>query len=421
MGHFVFLAGSYYPDFSAVGYCGYQVQKCLLADSKTTVVSFKNNASQSMEEVHLGIRIQRIETDWMRRRNRVQDERGVLAAARLFGLRSWGAIRRLVSRQTIDQSLVRAYLDRLNHLEPRPSAIVPLVFPFEAVLAALEYKESNPDVAVFPYLFDDFVESGSLHVLKIARWLKRGRHLCLERTMLEQADAVLSMHPLRKHFERNFDRRLLGKITFLEHPLLSKPQEYPKRSTDKNVRLCFTGSLIRKVREPDYLLNLLRKLRIDIPLYADFFVMGNDAVKVRTEKIGNLIHIVNHGRVSKDQADRAVQNADILINIGEAKGQQISSKIFEYMSTGKPIVHLAYVENDAVSKILEKYPLALSLIQSYSYMNENVRRIEEFILKTRRRQLSFEDVKKIFPEALPETTSAHLTSLVHQFHKNHFK
>jgi TPP-dependent 2-oxoacid decarboxylase len=146
--------------------------------------------------------------------------------------------------------------------------------------------------------------------------------------------------------------------------------------------------------------------------------MGNAAHKIRTETIGGSVHIVNHGRVSKSEADAAVRSADILVNIGEAKGKQVSSKIFEYMSTGKPIIHLAYVEDDAVSKILEKYPLALCLVQNLLYKDANVRLTEKHITENRSKVLSFEDVKSIYPEALPETTGALLGELVRHHSSN---
>ncbi len=410
MSRLIFLVGSYYPDFSAVGYCAYQVQKCLAGDFDITVVAFRNDSAQPLEEFHEGMRILRIETIGMKRRNAAKSASGRWAGVRLLVLRAQGAMQRLIARETVDRSLVNAYLDRLSTMAPQPSAIVPLVFPFETVLAALDYKRINPNIQVFPYLFDDFVESGSLHVSKIARGLKRGRHLRLERRMLEEAEAILSMHPLREHFEINFDKPLVDKITFLEHPLLITTQERPRPPDDCITRLCFTGSLIRKVREPDYLLDVLSSIRTSTQLRADFYVMGNDADKVRTKTVGDAIQIVNHGQVPKTEADTAVRNANILINIGEVQGKQVSSKIFEYMATGKPIIHFAYVEDDVVSKILAKYPLALCLIQDRRQFDANVRRIEKHIAKNRSKALPFEDVKANYPEALPENTGGILSS-----------
>ncbi len=412
MKHVAFIIGSYYPDFSAVGYCAYQVQKYLVDDFRISVVSLRNDLAQPLDETLGQIEIHRVETRHLKRRNALMKGTGVRARGLLFLLRIWGAVKRLLSPETIDRALVDAYLNQLNGMEQKPDAIVPLVFPFESVVAALAYKKDNPDVAVYPYLFDDFVESGSLHVLAIARIFKQRRHLRLERKMLEEADAVLSMNPLREHFERHFETSLLEKILYQEHPLLTRPARTGPAPDDRVTKMCFTGSLTKKVREPDYLLCLLRASRAGVFIRADFYVMGNDADKVKNEKLDDAIEIVNHGRVPKPVADDAVSDAHILLNLGEVRGKQISSKIFEYMSTGKPIVHLAYVKNDAVSKILEKYPLALCLEQDRGRFEENVSLLSEFIDKHRSSRLAFAEVEALYPEALPSVTASIIKHLV---------
>ena len=415
-----FLVGSFHPDFSAVGYCAYQVQKCLTDEFDISVISFRSGSSQPLEERLDAIHVHRIETDDMRARAKALAGAGPKAHARLMALRLKGAARRLLSPVTIDQSLVRAYQARLEEMIPRPEVIVPVVFPFETILAALAFKRAHPEVTVIPYLFDDFVDSGSLHVLKLARALKRGRHLKLERQMLEQADAVLSMNPLRAHFERYFSSRLREKITFLEHPLLTPPATaWPQPKDDGVTRLCYTGALVRKVRDPDYLRALLRALRPGQTVRADFFVMGSAATKIPTESVGDAVQIVNHGRVPKPEADAAVQSADILLNIGEVQGKQISSKIFEYMATGKPIIHISYVESDAVTKVLARYPLALCIVADRHQFDANVRRVEAFIANNRSKELPYEAVKAIYPVALPETTAAQLRIWLPRVDKDH--
>lgn len=405
MRHIVFLLGSYYPNFSAVGYCVHQVIKCLKKDSEITVIAFRNDSSQLLEDGYEGIKILRIETEDIRRRNLLRSLGSRIARLRTYALRARGALKRLLAPETVDQSLISSYVECLNSLLERPSTVVPVVFPFETILAALEYKKTYSDVKMVPYLFDNFVDSGSLHVLGIAGRVKRKRHLRLEREMLSEADAVVSMQPLRVHFERYFEASLVQKIAFVEHPLLAQPEECAPRSEDGMIRLCFAGSLIRNVREPSYLVKLLRGLRVSTKVHADFFVMGNAADRIRTQTLRNSISIVNHGCVPKREADAAVFSADILLNIGEIRGKQISSKIFEYISTGKPIVHLAYVENDAVTEILRRYPLALCLIQDRLNFERNLKSVEEFIVSRMRCKISFAEVSAIYPEAFPEITA----------------
>lgn len=401
----VFLTGASYPEFDAVGNCAYQVQNCLAVDFRISVVSYHSEPDQPDDDAVDGIRLYRFETEDMKQRAAVLRSNSRLAPLRHQILRIRGALSRLLSPVTVNQALVTAYRNTLNRLNPKPDILVPLVFPFETVMAAMAYKADHPDVMLMPYLFDDFVDSGSLHVLKIAREIKRPRHLALERQMLAAADAVLAMQQLRSHLERSFDNDLLRKVTFLEHPLLSPPSAPAQRGDDGIVRLCFTGSLIRKVRESGYLIELLDALAVERRVQVDFFVMGNAAKDLPSGVLPNGVEIVNHGRVPKGQADAAVARADILINIGEVTGQQVSSKVFEYMATGKPILHLASAMTDAVTTILSKYPLALCLHEEKARLAENARKVSDLIASERLGALTFEQVKEIYPEALPSTTA----------------
>jgi hypothetical protein len=115
--------------------------------------------------------------------------------------------------------------------------------------------------------------------------------------------------------------------------------------------------------------------------------------------------VTNHGQVSKPVATAAVASSSILLNIGEIEGKQISSKIFEYMSAGRPVVHFSYTAGDAVAKILARYPLALCLLQAKDKLNENRVRLLRFVLDNACRRMEFEEVASIFPEALPEKTA----------------
>lgn len=413
MTQITFLVGPFHPNFSAVGYCAYQVQKCLLDSFDVSTIAFRDDPSQSLEGQLDAIQIHRIETSEMRATGLARSATGRIAGARLITLRLKGALRRLLSSETINRHLVRAYHTRLKAMDPEPDVIVPVAFPFETVLAALAYKRTHPRAIVVPYLFDDFVDSGSLHVLKLAREIKRPLHLCLERQMLMESDAVLAMHPLRRHLEDNFDSTQLAKVMFLEHPLMSPPAKAAERGDDGITTLCFTGSLIKNVREADYLISLLGGLQIERPVRADFFVMGNVARKVRSGILANGLEIVNHGCVPKAEADAAVARADVLINIGEKTGRQISSKIFEYMATGKPIIHLAHVRSDANTTILAKYPLALCLIEDRSMLKENARRVSNLIGRVPAQSLTFEEVSTIYPEAIPTKTADVLKYIVH--------
>jgi len=413
--HIVFILGSYYPNFSAVGACARNVIRELVRDYRITVLSLRDDMGQPSRERVDGVDIVRVDTPQRRQRLMLMaaaTSMGLYGTLRLQSYRIFIAANKLLGRETVESDLVAAYLRELEAFHDEVHVLVPLVFPFESVLAALAHKKLNPTVLVIPYLFDDFVESRSLHLLAMNRMLKERRHVALERTMLDEAYAVLAMHPLRTHFARHFKPAVVEKIRFLEHPLLTPHAVATAQQTIRPVVLSYAGSLIRKVREPDYLLEMLQAMPVDCPVRVDFYVMGNDAHKVKDQVVSDQLHITNRGRVSEEGARFAMTQSNILLNLGEVRGKQVSSKVFEYMAAGKPIIHLAFVANDAVAAVLAKYPLSLCLIQTRSQLYENACHCAEFIHRHKHSQLAFAEVAALYPEAIPGATADLIRSLL---------
>lgn len=407
MKHIVFVLGSYYPRFSAVGGCAHRVINVLKGEFKISVVA---TADEQAVEPHLvldGVDIYRVFTPEIEKR--IKLIRQIRSAdtrsnrARFLALRARSTLRRLVSPVTIDKRLVQSYKQQLGVI-PKIDLIVPLVFPIESVVAALDYAALVDDVAVVPYFFDNFVDSRSLHVIDAVRKIKRRRHLQLMADMLDRSTAALAMHPLETHLRNNFGAVADRKLTFLEHPLLVKTNDFKARQSSP-LKLVYTGALIKNVRDADYVLDLIEGLDLGQPADADFYVMGNAASRVQTKPAQGGVRIRNHGQVSKQEANVAVEDASVLLSIGEVAGKQISSKIFEYMAAGKPVIHFAYTNDDPDTKILARYPLALCLIQSRERMAANRDQVQQFVLANAGKVIDFDAVAAIFPEALPETTS----------------
>jgi glycosyltransferase involved in cell wall biosynthesis len=407
----VFILGSYYPHFSAVGNCAYQVIRCLENDYRISVLSVRTALDHLPKEQIGLVDILRVDTGQRTRRLQLAQATGPWGRTRLQWYRMVAALRKLLARETVEKDLVTAYLDALKTQMGPIDVIVPLVFPFESVLAALAYKKHHPDTMVVPYLFDDYVESRSLHVLGINRILKETSHLALERKMLAESDTVLAMHPLRAHFENHFQHGVVHEIMFLEHPLLAPIEIGAHRRSESPIVMCYSGALIRNVREPDYLLDLLQAMPLKCATQVNFFVMGNNAHKVKSRIINDRLRITNHGRVAKERASQAMVQSNVLLNLGELRGKQVSSKVFEYMAAGKPIIHLAFVPHDAVAAILAKYPLALCLVQRRDQLQHNARLCAEFIDRHKHSQLSFAAVADIYPEAMPSTTADLMRSI----------
>ena len=98
-------------------------------------------------------------------------------------------------------------------------------------------------------------------------------------------------------------------------------------------------------------------------------------------------------------AEDYIESAGILLSIGNDKSPMAPSKIYEYMATGKPIIHFYTWENDSCIEPLNKYGNAL-LISRDDKLIES--RLLAFINEAGR--LPYKKVAQIFRRATPEYT-----------------
>lgn len=114
----------------------------------------------------------------------------------------------------------------------------------------------------------------------------------------------------------------------------------------------------------------------------DFYSAGNGTEVV--EKAADNISL--KGWVDKIRLNEAYEKADAFISIAEKNGKQMSSKIFEYMSYGKPIIHIYYVDDDVNLKYLQQYSKVLCIKASDDGILRNRRMIALFLLGMKNRR-----------------------------------
>ncbi len=407
--HIVFIVGSYYPNYSAVGKCAGNVADELSKYHKITVICSKNDLNQNKEEVFNNQRILRIMTKEKEIRFKLEDrikkltglQRSVYELSyKLYKLSR--ILKTMISKTSIRKDLVHNYTKALNNIGEPIDAIIPVCMPFESIVSAVQYRLNfNKKVKVIPYLFDQFVDNDNLHRFKINKKIKRKNHIKLECELFKSSEAILSMHSLSTHFKNDLPE--ISNIYYVEHPLIVKqPLDNVKYSNEK-IKISYLGSLLKGYVTPNYLLELYKKTNIEKTILS-FCIIGNccEIINVHSKLFPN--NIINYGSVDKETASKEIGNSDVLISIAEKKGVQMSSKIFDYISYGKPIVHFYTVENDVNLKILRKYPNVLCLRQEETLLDQNARSFEKFCENNYNKEISFEEVAEIFKDATPEYT-----------------
>ncbi len=183
---------------------------------------------------------------------------------------------------------------------------------------------------------------------------------------------------------------------------------------DKNRQLCydhsekihcvFAGNLDNLIRSPKYCVNIFSQFENDnIILHIYGSVNGENVFPEVLPK-----NVIYHGRVSTEEAMAFMQDADILVNIGNSVSNQLPSKILTYISLGKPILNTIKIEECPTLSYTEKYPLALNIKETEIIRNEDIQLIKEFIKMKVGNCVPFSEIKKLYRSCTPEYVSQQL-------------
>lgn len=178
-----------------------------------------------------------------------------------------------------------------------------------------------------------------------------------------------------------------GKIHVIP-PLLSLPEishEYAQKAKDGIIRLVFVGTLYKKLRSPRFLLacfsSLIQRLpnqKLELHFYGSLNDCGADFIALPQTTNSR---IYRHGLVSRLSVAKAMDAADVLVNIGNDSEAQLASKVIEYMAMGKPILNIVSVKRDASVAALIDYPATLTILNTDEPpASEIVEKIAGFII-----------------------------------------
>lgn len=304
------------------------------------------------------------------------------------------------------------------HRKYKFDAVFVMCNPIEGMAAVCRFKKKNRDVpCICDYL--DALSCGS-RVQKIGEKLKcfpfkkffSESAKRLEVLFGKNADRVIVTEATREHYEKEFSgSELFQKIEFLGIPVLEEkdvglsdsPEGHLSDSIFRPDRkhVLFAGSL-NALRDPSYLIEVIKNLKRDD---VEFVFIGSYALRN-----SNLLDIAGkdspdlfkmHPRMPRAALEKYMVHADFFLNIEDNVPTLFASKVFEYISYGKPIISNAYSENDPTVKILKKYDNSLVLLNTDSVL-ESAKRLNRFIDTHLGRNIEFERCKELFYSSTPD-------------------
>lgn len=398
MSKFIFLTNQYLPKPGATGLCVHQLAK-LLVEKGHSVFTVCYSDGNNVKEYD-GVNIVKINIPTFLKNSQSASD---LDRKYKYCLSLWSKLIHLRQYPLRSNYLVNQYVKAVEKLLKKNEkvTIVASYTPIEATIAAAKVKEKYSKLVKIVYYSTDTLsnEQGDDGILSASYRCKSGMRW--EKKLFESFDKIFIMECHKEHYYTNLYDKFKSKFELVNFPLIIREKEPSVINNIKNekIQLVYAGTLYKKLRNPEF----MNKLLIQVLKLIDaevFFLGGGDCEDImRDAEIESNKKINYIGMQPHDVAKEKIKSADILLSIGNVESPMAPSKIYEYMSTGKPIVHVYTYDKDPCIEPLKKYGNALLVREGET--NGGLRMLE--FIKNRKR-LSYEEVEELFQSSTPKYT-----------------
>lgn len=234
------------------------------------------------------------------------------------------------------------------------------------------------------------------------------RQLKVENEIAGFADSLVSLYPLKTFHDQHGDvPNASGKRCYLGIPSVAQPKSLGESSykhviIEGKINMLYSGTIFRS-EYVAYLVELLNKTKYAEKINLIFFsrgVLESDFANYRKNFRGTMQF---SGWIPINELLALYPNVDYFLSF-PGNPTAICSKVYEYMSYGKPLLLLYDDDNDVNVSTFSRYPVCLALDERQASDN-HINRVEDYILRTQKICVPFDEVEKLFPN---DTVSAYL-------------
>ena len=309
----------------------------------------------------------------------------------------------IVNKFDAKHSFRKEYEHALRHLLKKQhfDCIIGVSIPTESLTSLLYIKTDIPFIA---YKLDPW----STHFELVGIEEEKQN----EQKVDAAASAIVVTDLIRKDYPADTSPAILEKLHVLNFPNIVPYQAFDKPVTfmgSEAIHCVFTGRLYSDIRNPKYTFELFKMLEqnnIILHIYGRQMGEQNCIPDVLPA------NIIFHGEVDSDTALNCMQSADILVNIGNTVLNMMPSKLLTYISTGKPILNIIKDPACPTVPYMEKYPLALNILETERPTEEDVSRARNFILHSKGKQIPFAEIEQRYYDCTPEYVGGKLYEII---------
>lgn len=257
--------------------------------------------------------------------------------------------------------------------------IISVSHPFSSHVVAKSIKKKYPDI---DWILDNGDPFSLLEESKPNNFfLYRSLNKRIEKDYMNLSKYFCVTTNETKDMYEDLSQNNANKIKVIG-PLLSDEadsifkENYKKGTSD--LVFSFIGTIYKKLRNPEPVINFFDKIfeNEDKTVILNFYGDTND-IDISNYQVRN-INLNFHGQVSRSEALMAMKKSDFLINIGNSTSYQLPSKVVEYLSSQKPIINIASIDNDSSKRVLANFSSVLNInIESLDSVEE-ISRVLQF-------------------------------------------
>ena len=265
----------------------------------------------------------------------------------------------------------------------RPDIVICSVGSLHNICIGSRIKDNYPDIKYVPYFLDSILGGAKLRVMPSVFHNKRA--VKYEEKFLKNADSIVMMKYVEsKYRSLSHLPSYFSKIKFLDLPLYnpnntSVVAEH-KHFAPNTINIFFAGSMPKNIRDPRFVVSVFQRVkRPDLNLYiagTSYYQEELDNLAKNDSRV-HLLGVIPHEKVLE-----LMNEADILLSIGNNLDCMIPCKIFEYMSTGKPILATYKRETDPSIGYFSIYKNSL-LLDENADLEETSKRIASFLKRVK--------------------------------------
>ena len=394
MGHYIFLTGLYLPKPGATGMCVHAVAKELTNRGHIVKVICYDNKEEKKHESE--IETIRVHVPFF-----LKHHYSIFKQKLAYCISLVCKFLHIINYPLRSSSLVKNYYSALEKAykeyggDKNSPKIIASFTPFEAVFAGYKFKLKHPNSKLYYYSTDTLSnEGGKSRFLPIKTRNKLG--LKWEKRFFDVYDVLIIMNCHKQYYYSDKFASYINKMRLSNFPLF-RPNSYKK--TSPNLNIVYAGTLYKRIRNPRYACTVLTELVKKTDFTVFFLGSGDcDEILKETEKISDG-RIKNLGMQDYGIAQSYLSQAMVLLSIGNFGTDMTPSKIYEYISTGKPIIHFYSCDNDLCLEPLNLYGNCLLVKEG----NANVDEVIRFCKKAN--QIPLEQFKDNFVNSTPSFTA----------------